>query len=305
MEKDAVVYRDARYTLGIKDDKPYLTADGRVYLLGCHPYEPCLYITDERGALTAVHNAFDPRAVLALAADGKTFTSITGFEYDARDFCEMAAYAAGKGDVGIETAERVFGSRPKKKGAAAPPAPDRTEASPEDEGPFRIPTGVHVIENDPFFAVLDAYPRNVIDFCLVRYDRPYDGRSAHLAALLLAADKLLAACDCTLLHTPGKTTARPLSAGELFAPAGDAGKRLNYRYAFLLPPCPGGYTDADFERLNDALFPRGRDLLTAFSWPTDWSDYFDDGREWWGTLCYTVYDRATERFVVIMASATD
>ena len=33
--------------------------------------------------------------------------------------------------------------------------------------------------------------------------------------------------------------------------------------------------------------------------------YFDDGNEWWGALCYTVYDKNLERFVVIMASATD
>ena len=36
-----------------------------------------------------------------------------------------------------------------------------------------------------------------------------------------------------------------------------------------------------------------------------WSDYFDEGREWWGALCLTVYDETLGRFAVIMASATD
>lgn len=31
----------------------------------------------------------------------------------------------------------------------------------------------------------------------------------------------------------------------------------------------------------------------------------DGGHEWRGALCYTVYDKKQNRFVVIMASATD
>ena len=42
-----------------------------------------------------------------------------------------------------------------------------------------------------------------------------------------------------------------------------------------------------------------------YEWTTDWSDYFDEGREWWGTLCLTVYDKTLGRFAVILASATD
>ena len=34
-------------------------------------------------------------------------------------------------------------------------------------------------------------------------------------------------------------------------------------------------------------------------------EYFDEGHEWWGALCLTVYDKTLDRFVVIMASATD
>ena len=95
-----------------------------------------------------------------------------------------------------------------------------------------------------------------------------------------------------------------MATEALFAPA-DKNGALNYRKAFLYPPHTNRYTDADFDRINAALFPNGTDSLEAYAWSTDWSDYFDDGHEWWGTLCITVYDRSADRFVVILASATD
>ena len=97
---------------------------------------------------------------------------------------------------------------------------------------------------------------------------------------------------------------KQIDAAELFAPARKA-KELNYRGAFLHPPHGTGYTDADFDRVNAALFPNGTDGLEVYKWTTDWSEYFDDGHEWWGALCLTVYDKTLERFVVILASATD
>ncbi len=72
-----------------------------------------------------------------------------------------------------------------------------------------------------------------------------------------------------------------------------------------MPPAGRCCTADDFWKINAALFPKGQDELEVFEWTTDWSDYFDDGREWWGTLCLTVYDKSLDRFAVIMASATD
>ena len=63
--------------------------------------------------------------------------------------------------------------------------------------------------------------------------------------------------------------------------------------------------DSDFDRVNAALFPNGTDGLEIYEWTTDWSEFFDDGHEWWGALCFTVYDKTLDRFAVIMASATD
>ena len=60
-----------------------------------------------------------------------------------------------------------------------------------------------------------------------------------------------------------------------------------------------------FRKVNSALFPEGTDELEVYEWTTDWSNYFDDGHEWWGAACWSVYDKNMNRYVVIMASATD
>ena len=78
-----------------------------------------------------------------------------------------------------------------------------------------------------------------------------------------------------------------------------------YWRAFLEPPHGGGGTAADFRALNEALFPEGTEGLEVYAWSTDWSDYFDEGREWWGASCWSVHDPRLDRYVVIFASATD
>ena len=115
VHKAVVVYRDWRYTLGQQNGFPYLIANGERLTLTCHPYEPCLYITDENGCKTAVHNAFDPFDVLDAFGRGETITSITGREYDALDFCRVVEYAAGISDISISDAEIVLGSDKKRK----------------------------------------------------------------------------------------------------------------------------------------------------------------------------------------------
>ncbi len=108
ISEDRIVYQDDRFLLGQQDGMAFLIADGMRYFLTSHPYEPCLYITDDDDSKTIVHNAFDPFHVLEAFDKGNTVTSITGHEYDAKSFCEMVAYAAGKGDISIDDAEKVF-----------------------------------------------------------------------------------------------------------------------------------------------------------------------------------------------------
>ena len=298
IHKAVVVYRDGSYTLGQQGDLPYLIVNGERLTLTCHPYEPCLYITDKSSGKTAVHNAFDPFDVLDAFSRGETITSITGREYDARDFCRMVEYAAGMGDIGINDAEVVFGTNKKREETAK-----KNKEKHSDE-PFH-PETTRVIYDDPAYDVINEYPDRAVEYCLVKNEHIARGRNAHWYALVWASrvlffdgEKQLYGYDC------GGAEGKQITADALFAAANEK-RGTNYRGAFLYPPHGGWLGNTDFDGVNAALFPNGTDGLEVFEWTTDWSEYFDDGHEWWGALCFTVYDKTLDRFAVIMASATD
>ena len=169
-----------------------------------------------------------------------------------------------------------------------------------------------VYTDEVFYHMIAEYPDIVCDYCFVNAENPYAkgkgvfpyrGAHSHRFALECAARELFE--DGRAWSYDTKTAeCRKLSSKALFAPAG-SDNWLNYRKAFLCPPHGNSYTDSDFERVNAVLFPGGTDCLAVYRWTTGWSEYFDEGHEWWGALCLTVYDQTLERFVIIMASATD
>ena len=83
------------------------------------------------------------------------------------------------------------------------------------------------------------------------------------------------------------------------------GTTVPYWYAVLEPIHSRKNKPEDFKIVNEALFPNGTDALDIYEWSTDWSDYFDDGHEWYGACCWSVYDKSRNRFVVMLVSATD
>ena len=301
MENKRILYSDNRYMLFEKDKNLYLKTESGIFSLTSTPYEPCLYITDETGKTSIVHNAFTADEIIYFALNNLNFKSITGFEYDIKDFCKMAEYASKEGDISIDTAEKVFADRDKNKTAAAIEKQDgETGAS---DSIFICPDGVSLIENDSFYELANEYPDSAVDFCLVKNEGEYSGINSHWNALIAGALHIITD-DWELSFEAGKITAKQVSTEELFAKNRKSGK-LSFYNAFLNPPYANDYNENDFISLISALFPEGTDNLEAFSWSTDWSDYFDDGKEWWGTLCLTVYDKSKKRFAVIMASATD
>ena len=300
LHRNTVVYDDGYYTLGTADGRPCLTAGEKRYLLSCHPYEPCLYITDGTGGLTSVHNAFDPAVVLEAFAAGRAVRSVTGREYDAPDFCRMVEAAAGRGDLGIDAAERLFADRTKQQAPATKNAPAKAARGRFDPAPAETP-------DDPVYALLARYPRLVVEYCIVKLAGPYLGLPSHRSALAAACGQLFVQDEPGFppwRSDPKSAVGRPVPTAAFFADAG-AEAPLCYRRAFLDPPHGSGCTAADFDRVNRALFPAGTGALEVMEWSTDWSEYFDDGHEWWGALCATVYDRSLDRFVAILASATD
>jgi hypothetical protein len=82
-----------------------------------------------------------------------------------------------------------------------------------------------------------------------------------------------------------------------------------YKTAFFHPPHGLGGSDLEKEGLFDGINavvlgndPTGCEI---FSWSTDWSNYFDDGKEWWGAFYWTVRRKGSDAIVVIGASTTD
>ncbi|MBQ6907500.1 MAG: hypothetical protein IJT38_03700 [Clostridia bacterium] len=152
---------------------------------------------------------------------------------------------------------------------------------------------------DPFYLLLADYPDLVVDYCIVD-EGQYCGYESHRKALKTAYIRICRGWN----GDPDKATGKKIASEEMFS-SDYKEETLNYRKAFLYPPHRNSYNGRDFVRVNAALFPNGTDGLEVFEWNTDWSEYFDEGHEWWGALCLTAYDKTLDRFVIIMASATD
>lgn len=81
---------------------------------------------------------------------------------------------------------------------------------------------------------------------------------------------------------------------------------MTYWWAFSKPPYGISYSQEDFHKINHSLFPvQFRRDLEIYSWNDDFSNYFDDGKEWWGTAFWSIYDKWMKRFIIIGASLTD
>lgn len=81
-------------------------------------------------------------------------------------------------------------------------------------------------------------------------------------------------------------------------------KPLPYWFAFLEPPQGTPYTTEDFIAFNQVLFPN-KEEVEVYSWNDDFSNYFDAGKEGWGTGLWSVLYRSGGQMVIIGASLTD
>ena len=198
------------------------------------------------------------------------------------------------------------------------------------------------LTDDPFYDLIEKYDRCVIDYCLIADDTPHQGYRSHKDAVLFAMLKVIERYideqhrseinNCgkaqgepfpwtldirnaqahqidpvSLFHIPeilrtDRTGQRSYDCG---LPDPLKGEQIPYWYAFWETPHTTGYGPDEFRKVNSVLFPDGTDELEIFEWSTDWSNYFDDGHEWWGAACWSVYDKRMHRYAVIMASATD
>ncbi len=196
--------------------------------------------------------------------------------------------------------------------------------------------------NDPFYKLMENYPRCIIDYCLIEDDTPHQGYRSHKDAVLFAMLKVIERDIDTDLKEVisdrgevrdepfpwnldiGKAKAHQIDPAQLLRvpeilrtdrigrryydcglPDPLKGEQIPYWYAFWETPHTSGYGPDEFRKVNSVLFPEGTDELEVFEWTTDWSNYFDDGHEWWGTACWSVYDQRMNRYAVMFASTTD
>ena len=162
---------------------------------------------------------------------------------------------------------------------------------------------------DDFYKAYRKYDRCVLDYCILKTPY-YDGLKTHKNAILFFMEKLKDYC-----FYPEKMEATPINSNDFFRIPNDYQKEKAqivtvdyhrpYWFLFLNPPYETNYTIDDFVNVNNILFPCGKDNLDIYDWNVDWSNYFEEGLEWWGARCTSIYDKTLKRFVIILASATD
>lgn len=119
-----------------------------------------------------------------------------------------------------------------------------------------------------------------------------------------------------LFHYRGRATVTSILSGLAHA-------LLNPPYSLRRPPDAAwrgrsGKRYAEGERawMHDVLRAFCRDVLDlpdpldaehlrVHEWPTDWSTFFDAGREWWGSFYWTVENLERGWITVLGASSTD
>lgn len=161
--------------------------------------------------------------------------------------------------------------------------------------------------DDPFYDEYKKYDRCVLDYFIVKSDLN------HKDVLLYSMNKIKNK-DFDITIDKDKMKYKEISSAEFFKlpenydkeknNLGDGYKR-EYWYLFLNPPHTTKYNIEDFIKINNLLFPKGKDSLEIYDWNVEWSNYFDDGLEWWGAAAISIYDKLLDRYVVIFASSTD
>jgi hypothetical protein len=159
----------------------------------------------------------------------------------------------------------------------------------------------------------------VLDYVFLRPRESLPRVSLHRAAAL--AGMAVIACRSEAFTWDEMKLAGDPASFEAFWGNDDAARKRASHYAWTVPTVDGyktaffqpPYTLSGSEKQKLALFnrinafvlgpdPRGCEI---FSWGTDWSDYFDAGKEWWGTFFWTVRRPDSSVVTAIGASSTD
>lgn len=179
-------------------------------------------------------------------------------------------------------------------------------------------------EHKAYELLKSKYEKVSIDYVIMSIDMDYEGLETHKKAIIEAFQILNnrntgeSGENYKIALEEEKMKAMASSMDELLQLPNDdyydnrpKGNRsfsipdpLPYWFAFLEPPYGVPYQKSDFIDFNNVLFPN-KDHSEVYRWNDEFSDYFDDGKEWWGTGLWTIFDHITGLMVVIGASLTD
>lgn len=182
------------------------------------------------------------------------------------------------------------------------------------------------IVEDSIYELLDKkYDELLLDYVLLSCDEEYLGAESHKKAVLeaIAVFNKRVRVGNNLKHphfyvNEEKMCCRKYSIEDFFCDGNSSWKtsgntrvritpeHMTYWWAFFEPPYGVPYSKEDFHKINHTLFPvQFRNDLEIYSWNDDFSNYFDEGKEWWGSAMWSIYDKWMNRFVIIGASLTD
>lgn len=182
------------------------------------------------------------------------------------------------------------------------------------------------LKEDSFYKILsEKYDELLLDYVLLSCDEEYHWEESHKKAVMeaIAVFNTRVRVGNSLKHPhfyvdEEKMCCKEYSVEDFFCDGNSSWKisgntrvritpdHMTYWWAFFEPPYGVPYSKEDFHKINHTLFPvQFRNDLEIYSWNDDFSNYFDDGKEWWGTAMWSIYDKWMNRFVIIGASLTD
>ncbi|WP_339684915.1 hypothetical protein [Gimesia maris] len=88
----------------------------------------------------------------------------------------------------------------------------------------------------------------------------------------------------------------------------DYGIGTGFAYVFSSPPYNIQLSADDlgefFDKFLNVVISGAADSI-IYEWPTNWSNYFEAGDEWWGSFLWSLSNPESNQIVVIAASTTD
>ena len=298
------LFESEKYALDCCQEYLEFTFNNTTYQLTSHPFEPCLYIRQGDKLIRIIHNAFTIEEMIEAAKGIYQITSVTGTKYDIEAICEVLSHAL-KPDF-FETDLSTLEAKLRAKKELEPIAKSAINTKIQQT---QNTSPIHITElvEDLFYQEYLKYEDAVLDYCIVKTDSDEHEKWVHQQVVLFAMNQWQASLkeeyEIEIKCYPERMKAEQIKAKDFFEQP--VSNKKSYRYLFLNPPHGCDYTEEAFQKLNHMLFPNGLENLEIYDWSTDWSNYFDDGNEWWGARCVSIYDKSLDRFVVIGASATD